>query len=519
MASSSGGGAVIGAGVTLTGTSRLYDLVRGRVLTGRRSDRWSSPRMRSSFPGRRALDGAFAAEHGLSVDVALLVKDRDAGHDGARRPRGRSPMSLLRTPPSTSGRPPTEPDDRPRRGRPPARNEILRAGRFGGLAPEELAERFGTPLYVYDLAVIDRQVEALRAALPVRAELAYAVKANPALAVVAHLGRLGLGADVASGGELATALRAGIAPERIVMTGPGKRDVELASAVRVGIRAVTVESLGELARLERIAAEVGHRQPVMLRAAVSEDARLERVRLVGDDGAGKFGMDADDLVEAARRAAASDHLELLGLHAFGASNVLDASALVAHVAATGRQARRLAAVTGVPVRIVDAGGGLGIPYETHEESLDLDRATDAASPRSPPTWAGDPYLADAALLLEPGRFLVGPAGAYLARVVDTKMVAGNAVVILDGGVHHVLRPALVGQEHRVRLLEPVHAPADPGDGRRSPVFGAGRAGRRGRPAAPRGRRPCRRAGRRGLWLHGVDAALPVPPDPGRGGRA
>ena len=114
----------------------------------------------------------------------------------------------------------------------------------------------------------------------------------PALAVVAHLGRLGLGADVASGGELATVARAGIAPDRVVMTGPGKRDDELRAAVTAGIRAVTVESPGELARLEAIAATAGRRQPVLLRAAVTEDARLERVRLVGDDGAGKFGMDA-----------------------------------------------------------------------------------------------------------------------------------------------------------------------------------------------------------------------------------
>lgn len=360
-------------------------------------------------------------------------------------------MSLLRTPPSTSGRPPTDPDDRPRRGRPPARNEILRAGRLGGLAPEELADRFGTPLFVYDLAMIERQVAALRAALPDRAELAYAVKANPALAVVTHLGRLGLGADVASGGELATALRAGIAPERIVMTGPGKRDVELASAVRVGIRAVTVESLGELERLERIAADAGHRQAVMLRAAISEHARLERVRLVGDAGAGKFGMDATDLRVAASQAARSPHLELVGLHAFGASNVLDASALVAHVASTARQAAALAAATGVPIRIVDAGGGLGIPYETYEESLDLVSLRRGLADVVA-GWADDSVLADARLLLEPGRFLVGPAGAYVARVVDTKTVDGNVVAILDGGVHHVLRPALVGQEHRVRLL-------------------------------------------------------------------
>lgn len=352
------------------------------------------------------------------------------------------------------GQPPTDPDARPRRGRPPTRNEILRAGRFGGLAPEELAGGFGTPLYVYDLDVIDRQVAALRAALPPNAELAYAVKANPALAIVAHLGALGLGADVASGGELATALRAGIPAERIVMTGPGKRDAELRAAVEAGgtgIRAVTVESLGELARLEAIARDVGRRQPVMLRAAVSETARLERVRLVGDDGAGKFGMDAADLVDGARSAARSAHLELLGLHAFGASNVLDAGALVAHVAATGRAARELARVAGTTVRIVDAGGGLGIPYETHEESLDLvtlGRGLAAVAE----AWAGDDLLAEARLLLEPGRFLVGPSGAYLARVVDVKTVNGTVVAILDGGVHHVLRPALVGQEHRVRLF-------------------------------------------------------------------
>lgn len=341
----------------------------------------------------------------------------------------------------------------PRRGRPPARNEILRSGRLAGVDPRELAERFGTPLYVYDLDVIDRQVGALRAALPELAELAYAVKANPALAIVAHLGGLGLGADVASGGELATAVRAGIDPDRIVMTGPGKRDEELEAAVRIGIRAVTVESLGELGRLERVARDAGRRQPVMLRAAVGEGARLERVRLVGDDGAGKFGMDAADLVDAARLAARSDQLDLLGLHAFGASNVLDASALVAHVATTARTARELAAVTGTTVRIVDAGGGLGIPYEPHEESLDL-VGLGRGLAGILGAWAADPLLADARLLLEPGRFLVGQSGAYLASVVDTKTVGGTAVAILDGGVHHVLRPALVGTEHRVRSLSP-----------------------------------------------------------------
>ena len=342
-------------------------------------------------------------------------------------------------------------ESRPRRGRPPTRNEILRAGRLAGIDPDDLAEGFGTPLYVYDLDVVERQVRALQAVLPPPVELAYAVKANPALAVVAHLGRLGLGADVASGGELATVRRAGIEADRIVMTGPGKRDDELRAAVRIGIRAVTVESPGELSRLEAIAAEAGRVQPVLLRAAVSEHARLERVRLVGDDGAGKFGMDAADLLASARRAATSPHLTLLGLHAFGASNVLDAGALVEHVAATVRMARRLALAAGTTVRLVDAGGGLGIPYEAHEESLDLVRLG-AGLAAITGDWATDPALRDARLLLEPGRFLVGAAGAYLARVVDCKTVDGSIVVILDGGVHHVLRPALVGQEHRIRAF-------------------------------------------------------------------
>ena len=339
--------------------------------------------------------------------------------------------------------------ERTRRGRPPSRNEILRAGRFGGVSADDLATSFGTPFYVYDLDVMTRQAEALRAVLPPVVEIAYALKANPALAVVAHLGGLGLGADVASGGELELARRAGIAPERVVMTGPGKRDDELEAAVRFGIRAITVESPGELSRLEGIARRLGRTQPVMLRVAVSENARLERVRLVGDDGAGKFGMDPADLVEAGRLAVTSPNLELLGLHAFGASNVLDAGDLLDHVASTVRTARRLALSLGTPISLVDAGGGLGIPYEPHEESLDLRRLGTGLAELTA-GWPNDPLLVHARLLLEPGRFLVGAAGAYVARVVDRKTVAGSPVVILDGGVHHALRPALVGQEHRIR---------------------------------------------------------------------
>jgi diaminopimelate decarboxylase len=333
----------------------------------------------------------------------------------------------------------------------PARNEVLRDGLLGGIAPAELAARYGTPVYVYDLDVVGRQAAALRAALPERLDLAFAVKANPNLAVLRHLAGLALGADVASGGELRHVLRAGFAPERVAITGPGKRDEELAAAVDAGVRVVTVESVGELRRLAGIAEGLGRQQPVLLRAAVADAARHERVRIIGDAGAGKFGMDAGDLRVAANEAVATPWLEPLGLHAFGASNLLDAAALAGHVEATVDTARGLAAEAGFELRLVDVGGGLGIPYRAEDDALDLatlgSRLASLAG-----RMDADPATRATRLLLEPGRYLVGSAGAYLMRVVERKAVSGRDVVIVDGGIHHVLRPALVGQEHRVRVL-------------------------------------------------------------------
>ena len=378
-------------------------------------------------------------------------------------------MSLLRDPGPQSAR---SDEPTPRRGRPPARDEILRHGRLGGMDPADLAARFGTPFYAYDLDVVSRQVASLQAVLPVQADLAYAVKANPNLSVLRHLAGAGLGADVASGGELGQALRAGFSPDRIVFTGPGKRDEELRAAVEAGVRVVTVESPNELRRLASIAESLGRRQPVLLRAAVSEAARLERVRLVGDDGAGKFGMDAADLRVAAAEAVGSEHLDLLGLHAFGASNLLDAGALATHVESTVDAARVLAQETGFQLRLVDAGGGLGIPYEVHEDPLDLARLG-ARLQALADRLADDRATRGTRILLEPGRFLVGASGAYVASVVDRKSVSGRHVVVLDGGIHHLVRPALVGQEHRLRVLTGPASTRTGANAQRFPVTVAG----------------------------------------------
>jgi diaminopimelate decarboxylase len=333
---------------------------------------------------------------------------------------------------------------------------ILRDGLLAGLDPAALARDFGTPFYVYDLDLVERRFDALRAVLPRGFRVAFAVKANPALAILSQLRRCGAGADIASAGELDAVQRAGFEPGAVAMTGPGKQDRELAAAVAAGIGFVTCESFGELRRLETITAGQKRRQRVLLRLAVSEDARLETVRLIGGVE-GKFGMPLPALREAARYAAASPHLEFVGVHAFGASNLRDADQLARHVEELVAVGRKVAAEAGVPLRVVDAGGGLGIPYGAGERPLDIARlGRRLAALRE--GWDADRSLRDMTVILEPGRFLVGPAGAYVARVVDVKGTDEAPVAILDGGINHAARPALVRSEHRLAILGGSSAP-------------------------------------------------------------
>jgi diaminopimelate decarboxylase len=320
---------------------------------------------------------------------------------------------------------------------------------------EGLAGAHDTPFYLYDLAVVERRVAALRAALPDRFRLAYAIKANPHPAVLERMASLGLGADVASGGELARVIAAGFAADRVVFTGPGKRDAELASAVAAGVGLTTVESPGELRRLDSIAAAAGRRVPILLRRSLdpSVGPAAETTRIIGDAGAGKFGMDDDDLRASARFAMDSPWLELRGIHAFGASNVLDAGAVVRHVEQTMAFGCDLALELGFTLRTIDVGGGLGIPYSDEAAALDL-RVLGDGLDELRRAWDVDPITAETEVLTEPGRFLVGPAGVYVTRVVDTKRVRGRAIAIVDGGINHLLRPALVGQPQRIRRPGP-----------------------------------------------------------------
>lgn len=327
---------------------------------------------------------------------------------------------------------------------------------MAGLAVGDLLTRFGSPLYVYDAAVLRARVGRLREALPAGVDVAFATKANPSPAVLATMRAAGLGADVASGGELRAVMRAGVDPTRIVFTGPGKTDAELEAALHAGVGGLTIESLDELDALIGLAGSARPGQGLLLRLATSEVT--EERPIIGGRGSAKFGLTDDEAETAITRlrsagllgasGAADGRFVLRGFHAFGASNVRSPGILVAAVAELALRAERLASRHGLALEVLDAGGGLGIPYAEGEPALDLVVLGDGLSAELA-TWSERPALAGARLLLEPGRWLVGPAGVYLCSAVRTKERGGHHVAITDGGIHHLLRPRLVGQDQRI----------------------------------------------------------------------
>ena len=351
----------------------------------------------------------------------------------------------------------------------PSPMSIEAGARVAGMDPVDLVRAHGSPLFVYDLDVVSARVEALRAALPANVEVAFAVKANPNPTLLNHLAGLGLGADVASMGELDAVTRAGFDLRRVVFTGPGKTDAEIAKAVRTGIRALTVESLEELDVVIALASVAASRQGLLLRLAIEGAGTAEEsTPIISGPGAGKFGLTPDEVDAAVDRlmlagavGSPGSPYELLGLHAFGASNVREAGHLVDGVRNLAARAEALAARHGIRIRLMDGGGGLGIPYTDDEAPLDLAVLRDGLATEVA-TWAGRPGIAGAGLLFEPGRFLVGPAGAYLMRVVRTKPRAGRTIAVTDGGIHHLMRPALIGEQQRTVLVG--EAAARPADG-------------------------------------------------------
>jgi diaminopimelate decarboxylase len=303
---------------------------------------------------------------------------------------------------------------------------------IGGRRVSDLVAEAGrTPLFVYSRAHLDRRVAELRAALPARVGLNFAVKANPHLAVNGHMALLVDGFDIASSGELGLCLALGIDPARISFAGPGKRDDELEAAIATGVT-LNCESEGEAARALAIGQRLGKAPRMAIR--VNPDFEMKGSGMKMGGGAKQFGVDAERVPALAREVIAKG-AEWRGLHIFTGSQTLSAEAIMEAQGNVLELAANLSDAIGHGLPKLNMGGGLGIPYFPGDTPVDLPRVGAALAERLADLT---PALADTELCMELGRYLVGEAGVYLTRVIDRKVSHGVTYLVTDGGLHHQL---------------------------------------------------------------------------------
>ncbi len=303
---------------------------------------------------------------------------------------------------------------------------------IGGQSVEQLAQRLGsTPFYAYDRAVIDQRIQALRAVLPDSIRLHYAVKANPMPELVQHVAQQVDGLDIASRGELTLALQTTTDPQHISFTGPGKSTDELQAAINSGV-ILNIESATEMRRIAGLAAGSGACPRVTLRVNPDFELKSSGMRMGG--GATPFGIDAEQM-PALLKELANLNLAFWGFHIFAGSQNLRAPAIIEAQNATLALAVRLAEHTPSPVRLLNMGGGFGIPYFPGEQPLDMKPIGENLARLAEQAKNA---LPDAELALESGRYLVGEAGVYVCRVLDKKMSRGQIFLVTDGGLHQHL---------------------------------------------------------------------------------
>lgn len=302
---------------------------------------------------------------------------------------------------------------------------------IGGRRADALvAEAGDSPLFVYDLGLIDARIARFRAAMS-DVHLHYAMKANPYIPLLSHVGRSVDGVDLASGGELRIALEAGIDPAATSFAGPGKRDADLEAAIRAGVT-LNCESEGEVERALALASALGRRPLLAVRVNPDFEIKGSGMRMGG--GAKPFGVDAARVPALVRRILDAG-AEWRGFHIFAGSQALDPAALIDAQAATVALAAELAAAIGATPPLVNLGGGFGIPYFQGERPLDAESVCVALSH----TLAARPaILSGTHFAIELGRWLVGEAGVYLTRIVDRKVSHGKTFLVTDGGMQHQL---------------------------------------------------------------------------------
>ncbi|MGB3441077.1 MAG: alanine racemase [Actinophytocola sp.] len=298
----------------------------------------------------------------------------------------------------------------------------------------DLADRFGTPAYVYELADVDAAAQVLRRALPAPSRLLYSLKANPHPLIAHALRAGGCDAEISSLGELAAARQAGFTADQCLYTGPGKSEQEVAVALDTGVRRFSVESAADFHRVASAAEERGTTADCLVRINTLRATGTSGLRMSGV--ASQFGVDVAVLEEEPTLFAARPGARVVGLHFFSVSNAAAETAIVEEARANIAVAAWLREVAGVDLRVLDLGGGFAAPYAKPGPLPDytgLRDALEAALDEHLAGWRdGDPEIA-----FESGRYLAGVCGRLVARVADVKRSQDRTFLVLDSGINHL----------------------------------------------------------------------------------
>lgn len=314
---------------------------------------------------------------------------------------------------------------------------------IGGVPVTAIIASYGTPLYIYDAHLFDAKWNLLRETFPPEFDISYSVKANPNPAIISCFLSKGCGLEIASGGEFFLALKAGCRAENVLFAGPGKTEGDLSFVLARGIGEIHAESFLEVDRISAISRKLRLRGRVAVRVNPSEEAQGGAMRMGGKPA--PFGIDEDKLDAVIDRIVSDPSLDFRGIHLFAGSQILDHFVLIRQYRKGIEIALRVAGRLGRPLHTVDFGGGLGIPYFPGEKELDMESLGNELDAlmrqvRQEPLFAGTRFM------LEPGRYLVGESGIYIARVTDVKVSRGKKYLILDGGMnHHLAASGNLGQ--------------------------------------------------------------------------
>jgi diaminopimelate decarboxylase len=314
---------------------------------------------------------------------------------------------------------------------------------IGGLKVSELSERHGTPLFVYDRNVLEKKYLAVRGTLPARFGICYSMKANPNPEVLKFFLERGCGLEIASLGEFHQAMQAGCPTKKILFAGPGKTETELEQIISQGIGEIHIESQLELDRISSISRKLNVCTPFAVRVNPQGEEQSGAMRMGGKSAA--FGIDEESLDPVLLRIRDDPHLQFCGIHLFVGTQIFNHEELLAQYRKAIAIAKHASLLLAVPIRTVDFGGGWGIPYFSDDAELDLVQLATGLK-QLMPEIEREQSLVQARFVLEPGRFLVGEAGVYVARINDIKMSRGKKYLILDGGMnHHLAASGNLGQ--------------------------------------------------------------------------